>query len=201
MFIYRKEGALSPELCNSFIETFEASDDKQPGVLYGPEGHSSKGGKKSTDLTFHPGYLENDTWGPLLSKLIPIVEKGKDDYIVRNLTAMQKMDAFRIDSHFNMQRYLPEEGFSSWHCERAGLKHSGRILVWMVYLNTVTDRGETEFLYQHHFEEPKEGKLVIWPSDWTFMHRGVPSLTQTKYILTGWFTHFPIEIQKENVST
>ena len=77
MFIYRKEGALSPELCNSFIETFEASDDKQPGVLYGPEGHSSEGGKKSTDLTFHPGYLENDTWGPLLSKLIPIVEKVK----------------------------------------------------------------------------------------------------------------------------
>ena len=41
MFIYRKEGALSSELCNSFIETFEASDDKYPGVLYGPEGHSS----------------------------------------------------------------------------------------------------------------------------------------------------------------
>ena len=30
MFIYRKEGALSPELCNSFIETFEASDEKKP---------------------------------------------------------------------------------------------------------------------------------------------------------------------------
>ena len=41
MFIYRKEGALSPELCNSFIESFEASDEKQPGVLYGPEGHDS----------------------------------------------------------------------------------------------------------------------------------------------------------------
>ena len=113
MFIYRKEGALSPELCSSFIETFEASDEKHPGILYGPKGHSSEDGKKSTDLTFHPGYLENDTWGPLLNQLIPIVEKGKDDYIIRNLTAMQMMDAFRIHSHFNMQRYLPEEGFSS----------------------------------------------------------------------------------------
>ena len=92
MFIYRKEGALSSELSNSFIETFEASDEKKPGVLYGPEGHSSEGGKKSTDLTFHPGYLENDTWGPLLSKLIPIVEKGKEDYIIRNLTAMRIID-------------------------------------------------------------------------------------------------------------
>jgi hypothetical protein len=71
----------------------------------------------------------------------------------------------------------------------------------MVYLNTLTDRGETEFFYQNHFEEPKEGKLVIWPSDWTHLHRGVPSLTQTKYILTGWCSHYPNENQKEDVPT
>jgi len=23
-----------------------------------------------------------------------------------------------------------------------------------------------------------------------YLHRGIPSSTQTKYILTGWFTHF-----------
>ncbi len=57
----------------------------------------------------------------------------------------------------------------------------------MVKSNDMTDRGETEFLYQHHFEEPKQGKLVIWPSDWMYTHRGVSSPTQTKYILTGWF--------------
>ena len=77
MFLYRKENALSPELCQAFIDTFEASDEKKPGVLYGPEGHSSKGGKKSTDLTFYPKYLKHDTWGPLLNQLIPIVEKVK----------------------------------------------------------------------------------------------------------------------------
>ena len=190
MFLYRKENALSPELCQGFIEAFETSDEKQPGVLYGPDGHSSNNGKKSTDITFHPGYLQHDIWGPLLTPLISIVEKAQDDYVNRHLTAMQKMDSFRIAPHFNMQRYLPGEGFSSWHCERAGLKHSNRILVWMVYLNSLTDRGETEFLYQQHFEEPTQGKLLIWPSDWTYMHRGVSSPSQTKYVLTGWFTHF-----------
>lgn len=190
MFLYRKENALSPELCQGFIEAFETSDEKQPGVLYGPDGQSSNSGKKSTDITFHPGYLQHDIWGPLLTPLISIVEKAQDDYTTRHLTAMQKMDAFRIAPHFNMQRYLPGEGFSSWHCERAGLKHSNRILVWMVYLNSLTDRGETEFLYQQHFEEPTQGKLLIWPSDWMYMHRGVSSPSQTKYVLTGWFTHF-----------
>ena len=201
MFIYRKEGALSPQLCKSFIDTFEASDEKRPGVLYGPEGHTSTSGKKSTDITFHPGYLENDTWGAMLKELIPVIEKGQESYITRHSTAMQKMDSFRIAPHFNMQRYLPGEGFHGYHCERAGNKHSDRILVWMMYLNDVTEGGETEFFYQHHFEEPNQGKLLIWPSDWTHLHRGVPSLTQTKYILTGWFIHDTPKNKKEDVPT
>ena len=191
MFLYRKEGALSPELCKSFINTFEASDEKKPGILYGPDGNSSTSGKKSTDISFHPGYLEHKTWGPLLKQLIPVIEKGQIDYINRYQIAMDNIDPFEINSLFNIQRYLPGEGFSTWHCERATSPHSNRVLVWMVYLNSLTDRGETEFLYQHHFEEPKEGKLVIWPSDWMYMHRGVSSPSQTKYVITGWFTHIP----------
>ena len=201
MFIYRKEGALSPKLCNAFIESFESSDEKHPGVLYGPEGHTSEDGKKSTDLSFHPGYLKDKTWGPLFEQLIPILEQGLNTYITRHETAMQKMDPVRLGPIFNMQRYLPGEGFKSWHCERASVKFLDRLFVWMVYLNDVEHGGETEFFYQHHFEEPKQGKLVLWPSDWTHLHRGVIAPTETKYILTGWFTHYPLEIQKENVST
>ena len=184
MFIYRKEGALSPKLCNAFIESFESSDEKHPGVLYGPEGHTSEDGKKSTDLSFHPGYLKDKTWGPLFEQLIPILEQGLNTYI-----NMQKMDPVRLGPIFNMQRYLPGEGFKSWHCERASVKFLDRLFVWMVYLNDVEHGGETEFFYQHHFEEPKQGKLVLWPSDWTHLHRGVIAPTETKYILTGWYTH------------
>ena len=32
----------------------------------------------------------------------------------------------------------------------------------------------------------KEGKLVIWPSDFTHPHRGIVSLDEEKYIVTGW---------------
>ena len=81
----------------------------------------------------------------------------------------------------------------AWHCERANIKFLDRLFVWMVYLNDVSDKGETEFFYQHHFEEPKQGKLVIWPSDWTHLHRGIISPTETKYILTGWYTHIKPE--------
>jgi hypothetical protein len=189
MFIYRKQNALSKEICSQFIAKFEASDQKQPGVLYGPDGSSSDSFKKSTDISFHPGYLTSPIWGEPLTKLVEILTTGKRDYYYRYQTAMEKLDAFDISPVFNMQKYNPGEGFFGWHCERASIKYMNRVLVWMIYLNDVTDRGETEFLYQHHFEEAEAGKLIIWPSDWTYTHRGVPSTTQTKYILTGWFNH------------
>ena len=188
MFLYRKEKALSSQLCRAFINTFEASDEKRPGVLYGPNGSSSADSKKSTDITFDPRYLQHPNWGPLLGDLVTILEKGQRDYIDRHSLAFSKLDPLQISPLFNMQRYEPGEGFHGWHCERATNKYSSRTLVWAIYLNTVTDRGETEFYYQHHFESAEEGKLVIWPSDWMYLHRGVPSPTQTKYILTGWFT-------------
>ena len=125
----------------------------------------------------------------MLSQLVNVVEKGKEDYITRHQLAMSKLDPFQMSPLFNMQRYEPSEGFHGYHCERASLEYSNRVLVWMIYLNTVTDRGETEFYYQHHFEAPVQGKLVVWPSDWTYLHRGIASQTQTKYILTGWYNH------------
>lgn len=189
MFIYRRQNALSSELCKAFIDTFEASDEKKPGVLYGPDGSSSTGEKKSTDITFNPSYLQHQTWGPLLEQLVLILQKNQSNYIDRHSLAFSKLDPFDISPLFNMQKYEPGQGFHGWHCERASLPYCNRVLVWMVYLNTVKDRGETEFYYQHHFESAVEGKLVIWPSDWTHLHRGVPSPIETKYVLTGWFTH------------
>jgi hypothetical protein len=188
-FIYTKKNTLSANTCYNLIKTFEESDLKQAGVLYGPNGISSDSDKKSTDITFDPSFLKKEPWAMLLEEVISSVQNGALDYLNRHYTAMSKMDAIDLYTYFNIQKYEPNEGFFGWHCERAGKKHSDRLLVWMIYLNTVTDRGETEFFYQQHFEEPERGKLVIFPSDWTHLHRGVPSPTQTKYILTGWFTH------------
>ena len=91
----------------------------------------------------------------------------------------------------NIQYYPPGGGYFSWHCERGTDKypHAARHLVFMTYLNDVTDAGETEFYYQKIKVKPEKGLTLIWPSDWTFTHRGITSLTQEKWIVTGWL-HF-----------
>ena len=68
----------------------------------------------------------------------------------------------------------------------ASFPQVSRILVFMTYLNDVTDEGETEWVYQDVKIQPKKGLSVMWPSEFTHTHRGIPSKTQEKYISTGW---------------
>jgi hypothetical protein len=91
----------------------------------------------------------------------------------------------------NIKKYNPEAGYHRYHTERCSAipPNSTRHLVFMTYLNDVTDEGETEFYYQKLKVKPEKGLTIIWPADWTFTHRGIPSKTQTKYIVTGWYSY------------
>jgi len=97
---------------------------------------------------------------------------------------------WRVIEPENLQHYPPGGGFKIYHCERMNgtPRVSRRYLVYMTYLNDVTDQGETEFLYQKLKIKPEKGLTLIWPVEWTHTHRGVPSPTQEKYIITGWLS-------------
>lgn len=98
---------------------------------------------------------------------------------------------FRITESPNIQHYRPGGGFKMPHFERSGYDSTTRMLVWMTYLNDVTDGGGTHFEYQNHTFEAKKGRTLIWPTDFTHTHVGVVSPTQHKYIITGWFNFVP----------
>ena len=57
----------------------------------------------------------------------------------------------------------------------------------MLYLNTINNKGGTEFPYQKITFNAIKGNLIIWPADFTHPHKGVISETEEKYIVTGWF--------------
>ena len=96
-----------------------------------------------------------------------------------------------VVENINLQYYKPGGGYKSWHTERThGYgDNASRTLVWMTYLNDVHDKGETEFYHQHISVQPRKGLTLIWPADWTHTHRGIPSPTEEKYIITGWFNY------------
>ena len=93
-------------------------------------------------------------------------------------------------THMKMQRTDPGGGYHVWHSEQGNGEYADRVLVYMLYLNSLGDGdgGETEFLYQRCRIAPQANTMLLWPATFTHAHRGNPVLCdRSKYIVTGWF--------------
>jgi hypothetical protein len=170
------------KVCDEVIEYFEENTDHQYAGVLGcglvPEW------KDSTDMQIHP--LISDR---RMKAYLDALESVCEGYIKQFPWASMDHGYWRLNESFNIQKYLPGQGFHKWHTERNCTNGTNpfRHLVFMTYLNDVTDGGETEFYHQEIKVRPEKGLTLIWPSDWTHVHRGIISKTQTKYITTGWY--------------
>lgn len=91
---------------------------------------------------------------------------------------------FKFLPHF--QYYKPGAGFKAWHCDATG-GTVNRHLVFLLYLNDVPDGG-TEFMGSRYICEARKGKVLMFPANFCYPHRGQISQNHEKYILTGWAT-------------
>ena len=170
------------KLCKNLINLFERSNNKKEGKVNNYVIDKTK--KDSIDLSFDINSQE-----PLIQKYISNLSLVLEQYKKKYKYADNPQDRWGITEVFNIQRYLPNQGFHIYHSERIGVFNSLRHLVFMTYLNDVKDNGETEWFYQNLKIKPETGLTVVWPTDWTFTHRGIPSKTETKYIVTGWYSY------------
>lgn len=135
--------------------------------------------KESTDCILRDDVLFN----AYLNKLKLCVNLYKSHY-----PFVDRYSPWGIIEPVNIQHYKPNTAYHAWHTERTNA-YTTRHMVFMTYLNGVTDGGETEFYHQNIKVKPEKGLTLIWPADWTFTHRGIPSTTQEKYVITGWFSY------------
>mgnify|MGYP003153188824 CR=1 FL=1 len=182
-FIY--EFKVDEDICDGLIEYHKNNTEhKFTGSIIDSKGKSvvDKSWKDSTDVQFYRP--SNDS---TIIKYFDALNVACAEYCL-------KYDLNNYEPHFTnlIQHYPKNGGFKKWHNERPSFGDSrdivsNRALVYMTYLNTVTDQGETEFKYQEIKYKPVKGKSLIWPTDFTHTHRGIPSPTQEKWIVTGWF--------------
>ena len=55
-------------------------------------------------------------------------------------------------------------------------------------INFSSENKYKDFYYYNKSIKPKEGLTLIWPADWTHIHRG-NTVIDTKYIITGMFKY------------
>jgi len=167
-------------LCDDIIEWFKSTDMKGPGNV-GAHERIEDSVKISTDSNLR---YNTELYKRYYNQIDIVVKK-----YIQKFKFVDFYGPWDIMDSVNIQYYKPTEGFYAWHTERAGAAHpmGSRHMVFMTYLNDVTEGGETEFYHQEVKIQPKKGLTVIWPADWTHTHRGVASMTQEKFIVTGWY--------------
>ena len=173
---------IDTQICDGVIDFFEKDThfEKGPGVSGGDVNLDYKFSIDKTISTYFRGPLTDNYFNALNDVLTLYKEKYPD--------CNDHMCKWQLSDHVNIQYYPPTGGYYEWHKEKDGGHHltNLRHLVFMTYLNDVNDGGETEFLYQNIKVKPQKGLTLIWPSQWTHTHRGITSLTEDKFIITGW---------------
>jgi hypothetical protein len=177
------------QICDDLIKFFKDNPLRQaPGASADPKTGKTKvmpDVKDSKDIWFLPDEPE-PVWESYKAELVKCTNQYVETFPNSEQTAR-----WGLVEYTNLQYYPPGGGYKSWHSERvcAISPYASRKLVFMTYLNDVTDRGETEFAHQKIKVRPEKGLTLIWPADWTHFHRGIVSPSQEKYIITGWMNY------------
>lgn len=185
-FVGVYDNVFSNELCDNLIKYFEHC--QQGNYTYNrPEAESVKN-DNSTNLNPTSTFEINFMWPNISMFVREFNDKFWNvcykDYLSK-YSVLSNYDAHTIYT-YKVQKTLPGGGYHVWHSEDGGRSHCGRVGVYILYLNDVEEGGETEFLYISRRVPAKKGRLVIFPPNYPWAHRGNPPLSGVKYIMTGW---------------
>ena len=176
--------AFDKEFCNNFIEYFKILED----LKYVHQRNNYKTKDMTVDIIGEKYY---DSSFPLNAKLGNFLKKMFDNCYIHYRNKYSILNELHSHSIRNvlLQKTKPGEGYHKWHCENDHTANKDRVCAFMLYLNDVEEGGKTEFLYQNIKIKPEEGKLLIWPAQFTHTHRGNSPISNNKYILTGWIEY------------
>ena len=173
-------------LCEEIIQFFEKNTDLHKIGAFGNYEVDNKK-KDSIELTITPKQL-NDEKYKIFNTYFTFLKECFSKYL-EDWPFLKHIKSLGIGP-FHIQKYNINGHYNSWHTERDSIMNSERILVFMTYLNNIDEGGETEFLHYNVKIKPKKSNTIIWPSEWTHAHRGLPTTKKEKYIITGWIKLF-----------
>ena len=174
-------------LCDSILKMFDDAHDR--GLTFagqsGAMGQARPEIKASTDFWLNDcdklGPPEKYRWPEYQAELNGFIDLYLDKYKFFEYGGM-----FTSRHLPQIQWYKPGEGYHKWHIDGAQMNSCDRAMVYMTYLNDVTEGGGTMFMHQDVTTKAVKGKTLIFPAGYTHLHKGEISETQHKYILTGW---------------
>lgn len=183
-FVKTFSNSLGESMCKHIISIFDKNQELQfPGVTLGGINEHEKKTRDviSISLQTNPEWMLLE---PLLRKELN-VKLERYFYELNDTKFVSNPPSNMSDRGFQIQKYNANDGFYRFHHDSFIENEKHRVLTFLWYLNNVTEGGETEF-YEGTKVIPETGKLLIFPSTWTYVHRGNMPISNDKYIMTGW---------------
>lgn len=90
-----------------------------------------------------------------------------------------------VSKDYNVRVYPQGKGLFNDHIDTGTAQTFDRLLAFILYLNDVTEGGETEFLNTGRKIKPVKGKALIFPCNYLFPHKGNIPISGDKYIATA----------------
>ena len=100
-----------------------------------------------------------------------------------------------VETYMNLNKYIKNIGFYTFHNDsnipwenrivNGRIVNGFRFLTFIWYLNDVNEGGQTEFIDGTKITAT-QGKLLLFPSNWTYVHKGNIPISSDKYIIVGW---------------
>jgi hypothetical protein len=174
-----------PSYCNQLITLFRSNPLVHSGVAQGegvPQGH-----KICDELHIREVYRDEkradvlNQWKRVDEQLFGFVNPLLIAYI----------DEFKVlqgqpirDEGFRFKRYPKGEGTFGMHVDMTP-ETPTRVMAVIVYLNDVTEGGETEFPWQGMKVSPRVGRVCIAPTFWTYPHQSCIPISEDKFIVNN----------------
>jgi len=189
-YILEIDNVVSKEFCEDAISRFENDERK---VIGSTVAGVDENVKKSIDLPISISSIRGD-WQDVVDEVAKCVSEALLKY--KDYVHTEGLDrCFSVHKTINNATIgLPQiqktekDGFYTWH-------HDGflnRLLTYILYLSDVEEGvgGTTEFLNRGHIQ-PKTGKLVIFPANLAYIHRGTKLKKGAKYLITNFIYEGP----------
>ena len=171
----------SKEECAELIKWFEILDESNQLVQTKLEGHREFDEVNLNDFREQSLKMQLDVY----KRFDDIFEKYKQDVNVHKKALPEKSAWEEI----RIKLYRTGIGNFLDHVDVGDSISARRFLVFFVYLNDVDFGGETEFPDLNLTISPVCGTMLVFPSIWTFLHRGNIPISNDKYIL-GSYKHY-----------
>ena len=179
-FIRFYDQIIAPEVCEQAIARFDASADTSPGRVLKSDGNTAVdlSVKRTTELIISGRPQWNDIETALQAGFVECVNRYASEF-----PHIESMSGNMTSEVFRLKKY-EQDGFFDWHIDSGG-KNQARVIAIQFYLNDVHQGGATEFKFQDTAVAAVQGRVAIFPTLWTYLHRGAPVISNEKYVCTN----------------